>query len=118
MKKNTMEKGRDPETAMKPQAEGNPGERMSGGETGDAEEYCRMRALIGSEPDVYDVLGLSWVHHEQRWLYVIRTPFRTWPKFAVGYTDRENAGPEVIFACGSEVSARQCFEEHNCGDHG
>ena len=70
---------------------------MSGGETEDAEAYRLMRQCIGAEADGYAVLALSWVASEQRWLYLIRTPFATWPKFAVGYTDRENAAPRGDF---------------------
>lgn len=94
-----------------------PADCISGGETEDRTEYLRLRALIQKEEDVYEVLALSWVPQEQRWLYLIKTPFATWPKFVVGYTDADNADPEILFRCGHEDNARACYDEQNMGDH-
>ena len=94
-----------------------PTDRLSGGETEDRAAYLKLRALLQQETDVHAVLALSWVPQEGRWLYLIKTPFATWPKFVVGYTDQENNDPEIIFRCGAEVPARGCFDEQNMGDH-
>lgn len=91
--------------------------KMTEGETEDAEEYRRIRALIAKEPDVFEVLALSWIPTEQRWLYMIKTPFATWPKFVVGYTDSDNETPEIVLQCGAEWTALKEFDELNLGDH-
>lgn len=91
--------------------------RLSGGETEDRPEFLKLRALIQQEEDVLEVLALSWVPMEQRWLYLIKTPFATWPKYVVGFTDAANADPEILLRCGHESSARDCFNEQNQGDH-
>jgi len=93
------------------------GRRMSDGETEDRAEFAKLRALIMQEPDVYEVLALSWVSTEARWLYCIKTPFATWPKFVVGWTDGENEAPKIIFCCGREENALREFDEINQGEH-
>jgi hypothetical protein len=92
------------------------GPRMSGGEDENADAIRKVRALIMIEPDVYDVMALSWVACKQRWLYLIKTPFATWPKFVVGYTDDGNTDPEILFRCGREANAWEEFNNHNFGD--
>jgi hypothetical protein len=92
-------------------------DRMSEGETEDRDIYLRMRGMILSEPDVHAVLGLSWLPQEQKWLYCIKTPFATWPKFVVGHTDTENLNPEILYRCGRVENAMQEFNEQNFGDH-
>ncbi len=93
--------------------------RMSEGELriGERNAYLRLRGLILRELDVLAVLGLSWVPEEGRWLYLIQTPFATWPKFVVGWTDGENVAPTVVFRCGLQGAAVECFNEANFGDH-
>jgi hypothetical protein len=90
---------------------------MSEGETEDAEAYQRMRGLICREVDVHELLALSWCPRADLWLYLIKTPFATWPKYVVGYTDTDNENPEVLFRCGSEWAARAAYDEQNEGDH-
>lgn len=95
-------------------------DRTSGGESADRPAFLKLRALIQQETDVLQVLGLSYVPQEGetgRWLYLIKTPFASWPKYVVGFTDAENANPEIIFRCGWEQTARECFNEQNFGDH-
>ena len=92
-------------------------DRLSGGETDDRAAYLTLRAVIQRETDVHEVLGLSYLPTEGRWLYLIKTPFASWPKYVVGWTDDENANPEIIFRCGWESIARECFNEQNFGDH-
>jgi hypothetical protein len=91
--------------------------RFSGGESEDREEFLKLRALIEREPDVFEVLGLSWVGAEGRWLYWIKTPFASWPKHVVGWTNAENTETEILFRCGHEVFAREAYNESNFGDH-
>lgn len=91
--------------------------RLSGGETVDSEAYRRLRALLAAEADVHEVLALSYVPEDRKWLYLIKTPFATWPKFVIGETDSENANPELIFRCGAEWSAWSEWEKLNTGDH-
>lgn len=64
-----------------------------------------------------EVLGLSWVAAESRWLYWIKTPFATWPKHVVGWTDDANVETEILFRCGNESVAREQFNELNLGEH-
>lgn len=92
-------------------------EKMTGGEAACRAAYLKIRALIQQEADVLEVLGLSWVPQESRWLYLIKTPFATWPKYVVGFTDPANENPEILFRCGWESSARECFNAQNFGDH-
>lgn len=91
--------------------------RVSGGETKSREEFLRLRARIQREEDVAEVLALSWLPAGACWLYLIRTPFATWPKFVVGFTDQKNLDPQVLFRCGHEENAREFFQEQNVGDH-
>lgn len=94
-------------------------DRFSGGEleTEERDAYLRLRALIQHETDVLEVLGLSWVPAEGRWLYWIKTPFATWPKHVVGWTDGSNLETEILLRCGHESTARETYDEHNFGDH-
>ena len=92
---------------------------MAGGELceGERAAYLRLRGLILAELDVYAVLGLSWVPEDGRWLYFIQTPFASWPKFVVGWTDADNESPTIMFRCGRIEAASECFSESNYGDH-
>lgn len=90
---------------------------LSGGESGDRAAYVALRALIEREEDVHELLALSWLPQENRWLYLIQTPFATWPKYVVGTTDSGNESPEILLRCGHEGNARAAFDEHNFGDH-
>lgn len=92
-------------------------DRLSGGETEDREAFLKLRALIQRETDVHEVIALSWVPQENRWLYLIKTPFATWPKFVVGWTDSDNSETEILFRCGTESFARENFNEMNYGSH-
>lgn len=95
-------------------------DRTSGGEMGGAEAYRKLRGLIMQEEDVHEVHGLSWVPQEGengKWLYLIQTPFATWPKYVVGFTDPENENPEILFRCGQRDNGWEEFNRQNCGDH-
>lgn len=99
----------DMETDMKPDglaetpAEGH---KQSGGEIPAEQraEYVRLRGLIKREDDVFDVIALS-RRCDGVWLYYIRTPFVSFPKYVIGETDAENAAPRPTFRSGTEWSA-------------
>jgi hypothetical protein len=92
---------------------------LSGGELPQEEraDYLRLRALIQKEDDVHAVHGLSYLDDEGRWLYLIETPFATWPRYVVGTTDGENLNPEPSVRCGHLETARQAFDELNFGSY-
>lgn len=90
---------------------------LSGGETSDRADILKIRTLIRLEDDVHDVLALSWVPQEQRWLYLIKTPFATWPKYVVGWTTPDNSETEILFRCGMESNAIAFYNDLNDGDH-
>lgn len=69
-------------------------------------EFLRVRALIQKEDDVHEVLALAKYAGEPRWLYLIQTPFATFPKFVIGSTDADNLHPELLFRCGTEWAAQ------------
>lgn len=94
-----------------------PTDRLSGGETEDRAEFLRMRALILAEPDVFACHALSWNRQEQRWLYLIQTPFATFPKFVVGWTDSENESPEILLCCTLKQNAVEFWTDLNDGEH-
>jgi hypothetical protein len=64
----------------------------------------RLRADIGLCPDVK---ALHRLEELQRgvWLYLIETPFQTFPRFVVGHTDVDNAEPVILMKCGRLDSA-------------
>jgi hypothetical protein len=82
--------------------------RMTGGEiTGEQKvQYLRLENLISDEPDVYEVHELMPLPEEGRWLYLVETPYATFPKFVIGSTDADNSNPEILFQSGAEWSAR------------
>jgi hypothetical protein len=93
--------------------------RLSGGElTGpEREAFLAMRKKILLEDDVHDVLGLSFLEEEGRWLYLIKTPFASGPKYVIGNTDPENTDPQLICRCGTEWSAMIEWEKITWGGH-
>jgi hypothetical protein len=93
--------------------------RLTGGEIPEPQRAAmiRLRSLIRQEPDVLEVLALSYLPEAQRWLYLIKTPFATYPKYVVGTTDSDNEQPVIHLRCGQEWSARESFDSLNCGEH-
>ena len=83
--------------------------RLSGGETPLTPEMQRVRELIEAEPDVHRLLALTELPNG-RFAYLIQTPFATFPKFAVGITDTENADPDVLLQCGAQWSGENFFD--------
>ena len=86
-------------------------------ETERREEFLKTRATLMQCPDVHEVCALSWIPEEGRWLWMIKTPFATWPKFVVGYLDPQTGEAEEVFQCGREANAAETFAELNVGDH-
>ena len=68
---------------------------------------ARVCGHIEDQEDVRRVVALE--HVAGRWLYLIETPFMTFPKFAVGTTDADNVDVRILTACGSIWAAQESF---------
>jgi hypothetical protein len=81
---------------------------LSGGELAEPirSQLLALRAKIQAEADVHEVIALVKLKDEDRWLYLIKTPFASQPKFVIGSTDAENTSPELLFKSGTEWSAQ------------
>lgn len=80
--------------------------------TGHARETAVLRGLLDSQDDVRRVMALEVLPSSGpllRWLYLIETPFMTFPKFVVGTTNSNNTEIEILLACGSEWAATDAF---------
>ena len=89
---------------------------MSGDETELRIQILALRALISQEEDVHKVMDLCYAPSLDKWVYLIQTPFATWPKYVVGVTDFNNEVPEVMHRCNFRESAENyfrgfCFEK-------
>ena len=84
--------------------------RLSGGETPPSPEIERLKELIRSEEDVFMLHALSDLPGG-RFAYMIQTPFATFPKFAVGTTDKDNASPAVLLQCATKWSAEDYYNK-------
>lgn len=73
---------------------------------------------LTAEEDVRKVLALQPLD-DGRALYLIETPFLTFPKFVVGSTNAANDDVRTLLACGAKWSAEEAFEEiiAKRGDH-
>ncbi len=80
---------------------------LSGGEIAEPlrSQLLALRAKMLQQDDVYEVVALVKLKDEDRWLYLIKTPFASFPKFVIGSTDSENTSPELLFRCGSSWAA-------------
>jgi hypothetical protein len=76
-----------------------------------ARATARVRGLIEDQDDVRRVVALERVESPGgwRWLYLIETPFMTFPKFAVGTTDADNEDVQILTTCGSIWAAQESF---------
>lgn len=88
----------------------------SGGEMDETyrRQYVALRNFIQREADVHAVLELARMP-AGKWMYLIQTPFVTFPKFVIGVTDVENESAEILLRCGSEWSARAEWDRLECG---
>lgn len=81
----------------------------------DARKNALLWKLLEEESDVKRVLALEPLaededdYDKQRWLYLIETPFMTFPKFAWGTTNALNNDVRQLGACGAEWNAIEQF---------
>jgi hypothetical protein len=96
----------------------NPGS-LTGGELPPEErrQYVELRDRIQKEPDVLLVHALA-RQADGRWLYLVETPYITFPKFVIGRTDLSNESVELLFRCGAEWSARAEWDRLRHGKEG
>lgn len=91
----------------------NPSTHMTGPEITPLrrEAYLALRANILSEPDVHALHNLSPIPGG-RWVYIIETPFATFPKFVLGTTDDDNVAPLLIAKAGRIESLDDLLATH------
>jgi hypothetical protein len=80
-------------------------------------QYVELRDRIQKEKDVLLVHELA-RQTDGRWLYLIETPFITFPKFVIGRTDLSNEWTEILFRCGADWSARAEWDRLRHGKDG
>lgn len=71
-----------------------------------------LRQHLLQEADVQRVVALEPLEAggaDQRWVYLIETPFMTFPKFAVGTTNASNNDVRILVTGGAEWSAIEHF---------
>lgn len=81
-------------------------------ETGHARETAMLRGFLEDQEDVRRVMALEVLPSSGpllRWLYLIETPYMTFPKYVVGTTNANNTEVEILLACGSEWAATDAF---------
>jgi len=70
----------------------------------------RLRSLILDCPDV-DTLHRLTRLADGRFLFLVETPFLTWPRFVVGDADALNDAPVLRLRCGRLESAEEHYDE-------
>lgn len=65
-----------------------------------------LRELIAAEPDVRAVLELEPVGGTNDWLYLIETPFDSFPRYVIGRTDASMKNVRIVSLCGHLCTAR------------
>lgn len=88
---------------------------MTGGELPEEDRlaFHRLKNLIEGNEDVHRVLALlpdPKVAGARRWVYLIQTPYATFPKFVVGYTNDTNTAIERLTYHSSQWGAEASFE--------
>ncbi len=88
--------------------------RMSGGEIEGPlrDAFVRLSRLIRVEPDVHLLIALDRLPDDddladRPWIYLIETPFATFPRFVIGRTDDDNENPDILFQSSTEWSAME-----------
>lgn len=88
--------------------------RMSGGEIEGPlrDTFVRLSRLIRVEPDVHLLIALDRLQDDddlddRPWIYLIETPFATFPRFVIGRTDDDNENPDILFQSSTEWSAME-----------
>lgn len=72
--------------------------------------FERLQALIEQESDVFHIHALT-ERLDGSFVYLIQTPFATFPKYVVGITDAENTSPIIHLCCGALWSAESAFQD-------
>ncbi len=83
---------------------------MSAADLAAQTEDLRQRLL--QEADVQRVVALEPLEaggDDQRWVYLIETPFMSFPKFAVGTTNAANNDVRILVTGGAEWAAIERF---------
>ena len=68
-----------------------------------------LLALIAAEPDVRAVLELEPVAGTGDWLYLIETPFDSFPRYVIGRTDAAMKDVRIQHRCGHIDTARAAW---------
>jgi|688.fasta_scaffold2742307_1 hypothetical protein len=82
-----------------------------------AVKTARLCEHIESETDVKRVMALEALPCAadggdiQRWLYLIETPFMTFPKYALGTTNAGNNDVRILMTCSAEWRVIEAFDE-------
>jgi hypothetical protein len=74
------------------------------------DDLIDLADLIRREQDVRQVIALQPLG-DGRALFVIETPFMTFPKFVVGSTNEHNDDVRILMSCGARWSAESAFDE-------
>ncbi len=74
------------------------------------DDFIDLAELIRREQDVRQVIALQPLG-DGRALYLIETPFMTFPKFVVGSTNEHNDDVRILMACGARWSAEAEFDQ-------
>lgn len=84
--------------------------RLSGGELPEPKRgrFRKLHTLILRESDVLSIHNLE-EQPDGSFLYLIETPFATFPRFVIGRTDAENENPVPMHFFGSEWSANEAW---------
>lgn len=75
------------------------------------DDLIDLADLIRREQDVRRVIALQPLG-DGRALFLIETPFLTFPKFVVGSTNEPNDDVRVLMSCGARWSAEAAFDEN------
>lgn len=87
---------------------------MSGGEAPEAEReiLTRLSELIAAEEDVYILHAIEAdALQPGRYLYMIETPFETWPKYVVGRTNADLSEVQHLYKCGAHWSVEAAWND-------
>lgn len=90
---------------------------LTGPETEVREQFLQMRAMIAGSENVHEVVALSILPTEGKWLYLVKTCFATWPKYVIGLMNEDKSSVEILLRCQLREQALSEFNEQNFGDH-
>lgn len=78
-------------------------------------QHAILTAKINWREDVKTLAGLAPLR-DGRWLYLIETPFFTFPRWCVGTCDPALEDVRVEFKCGRAENAREEFDRRLAAD--